>query len=101
MNLDFLKNVDPLLAEKIKRDFDLYEIRGHSAEIFNQWISKAIIIEATLFLLRNDAMDLVGVTKLAEDYYEPKFVLKLVNEDDTESSDPDDDNFESNEIDFE
>lgn len=101
MNIEDLKSVDPILAEKIKKDFDLNEIRGHTAEVFQEWAFKALMIEATLFMLRNDLMELVGVTEYPDNYYEPKFQMRIPKEDEEESDDSENDNFESNEIDFE
>jgi hypothetical protein len=78
MKLEILEKLEPKFAEKIKRDFDLHEIRGESFTIIEKWLEKALMIEATLFMLRADVLQVVGVKEISENFYEPnfKFVFK-------------------------
>jgi hypothetical protein len=78
MKLKILEELEPKFAEKIKRDFDLHEIRGESFEIIEKWLEKALMIEATLFMLRADVLQIIGIKEVSPSFYEPnfKFVFK-------------------------
>jgi len=78
MKLEILEELDPNLAKKIKKDFDLHEIRGESHEVIEKWLEKALMIEATLFMLRADVLQVIGVKEVSPSFYEPnfKFVFK-------------------------
>lgn len=67
-----LKEFDPELYEKLRDDFDKYEIRSDEAIVIEDWIAKALVTEGLLGLLRKGLIDIVGLG-LIDDQFEPKF----------------------------
>jgi len=75
MTIDELIAVDPLLGSKVSDDMDFHEVRGEDRELIVKWIEKALLIEATLFMIRSQVLDITGVKK-DKGLYEPTFRFK-------------------------
>lgn len=75
MTVTELIDVDPMLGSKILDDMDFNEIRGDDRELMMKWIEKALLIESTLFLLRNSILDVTGIRKY-DNGCEPTFRFK-------------------------
>ena len=80
MTINELLDVDPLIAVKLRDDMDFNEIRGEDRELLMKWIEKALMVEATLFLVRNNVIDIVGVKRHDNHGFEPLFRFKMGDE---------------------
>jgi hypothetical protein len=98
MKLEILEKLDPKLREKIRKDFDLHEIRGESFGIIEKWLEKALLIEATMRMLRAGVLEITGLKEYPPHFYEPSFRFVLPN---LKKSENDVDKFEDDDISFE
>jgi hypothetical protein len=69
-----LAQFDPIVAEKLKNDLELHEIRKDEYVVIHDWFARMLVVESMLKLYRKGAVDVVGLS-VSEDgtVFEPKF----------------------------